>query len=92
MNNLPVSTESLAEAPEHNRGRMHKQVPFHQEGRANTQGLADYYQVSLRTVRNWVGWHIIIGQMVAGERIFNVADCNEALSRYTHEQNRKEVK
>lgn len=64
---------------------MHNQVPFHQEGRANTQGLADYYQVSLRTVRNWVGWRIIIGHVVAGEHIFDVTACDEALFRHTRE-------
>lgn len=71
---------------------MHKQLPFHQGGQANTQGLAEYYQVSPRTISNWVGWRIIVGQMMAGEHIFNVAACDEALFRYTHEQNRKEVK
>jgi hypothetical protein len=71
---------------------MRKQLPFHQEGRANKQGLADYYQVGPRTISNWVGWRIIIGHVVAGEHIFDVAACDEALFRHTHEQKRKEVK
>lgn len=69
---------------------MSKQIQVQNDGRIN--GLANRYQVGRRTISNWVAWRIIVGQMVAGEHVLNAADCDEALIRYTHEQNRKEVK
>lgn len=70
---------------------MKKQVPVQIDGRANKSGLANYYSVGTRTIANWVAWGIIVGRMEAGEHIFNVAECDEALFRYTR-TNRKEVK
>ncbi|MCX6922384.1 MAG: hypothetical protein NT154_04090 [Verrucomicrobia bacterium] len=68
---------------------MIKQKPFYSDGRGNKRGLAGYYQVSPRTVSNWVAWRIISGQMVSGEHIFKVAECDEPLFRYTREKNER---
>lgn len=68
---------------------MSTQTPFHQEGKANKVGLAYYYQVSIRTLDYWIAWQIIRGQMVSGEHIFDIRDCDERLADFTRKKSER---
>lgn len=72
---------------------MRKQAPFGHRGQANKRWLAEYYQISCRTLDYWIHCGILAGTWVAGEHIFNVAACDEALLQTTRtRKTRKEMK
>jgi excisionase family DNA binding protein len=49
---------------------------------ATTRGLAARYQVSARTVQNWVARKILPVTKIGGAVRFNIAACDRALAKF----------